>query len=275
MRGLFALVLVVGMGLAGFAVYMVKQQLEEQDDALARERALRNEAVQTVDVYSPNRAFTYGEEMTPDDVVLIKYAKNSLPEGVVQTEEALFPENFPASRVVALPMLPNEPIMESKLAAPGSNRGLTALVDPGMRAFPISGRVTGGLGTLRPQDRIDLYWTGRLRSGREVTNLLKSSLRIIAVMEGSGAAQNVVLQVTPEEVALLTQAQSSGQLTISLIGSGDAAPTDSNITVDNSAITGEQDVVVQAPVVEEVKEICYRYERRGTERVPVEEVPCE
>ena len=278
MRGVFGLVLLVGMALAGFAVYMVNQQIEKTNNELARAQQQRDGAVKTVDVYSPNRPFTYGELLTADDVTLIKYAVDYLPEGVVRSEEVLFPPEQPAkSRVVILPILPNEPLMESKLARPGASRGLTALVAPGMRAFPIQGRVTGGFGTLRPNDRIDLYWTGRLSSGREVTNLLKSSLQIIAVPDEEGGRtgiNNVIVQVTPQEVAILTQAQASGSLTISLVGSGDTVAVSSEITVDTQAVTGEviQEVIVEEK--EEAPEICYRYERRGTERVQVE-TPCD
>ncbi|PRY76966.1 pilus assembly protein CpaB [Yoonia maritima] len=277
MRGVFGLVLVVGMALAGFAVYMVNQQIEQKNSELARAQQLREGAVKTVDVYSPNRAFTYGEVMTADDVTLIKYASDFLPEGIIQDEDTLFPPEQPAkSRVVVLPILPNEPLTESRLAPPGATRGITALVAPGMRAFPIQGRATGGFGELRPNDRIDLYWTGRLSSGREVTNLIKSSLQIIAVPDqqgGRSGTANIIVQVTPEEVAILTQAQASGSLTISLVGAGDSSPIASTITVDTQSVTGEiiEEVVVEEE--EEAPELCYRYERRGTERVAVQ-IPC-
>jgi pilus assembly protein CpaB len=279
MRGVFALVLLIGMGLAGFAVYMVNQQIEQTNSQLAQAQAQRDDAVQTVDVYTVNKAFTYGEVLTADDVVLMKYARDTLPEGIVQAEEVLFPPEQPArSRVVILPIIPNEPLTQSRLAVPGATRGLTALVAPGMRAFPIQGRVTGGFGTLRPDDRIDLYWSGRLQSGRSVTQLLKSGLEIIAVPDDelSSGINNVIVQVTPQEVAVLTQAQSSGSLTISLVGSGDNVTVDTDILADDLSVTGE----VIEEVVEEVKEaeeeICYRFVLRGTERVQTDTIiPCD
>ncbi|KJZ18259.1 Flp pilus assembly protein CpaB [Loktanella sp. S4079] len=275
MRGVFGLVLVIGMGLAGFAVYMVNQQIEQKNQQLIRAQRERDGAVRTVDVYSPNRSFTYGEVLTEDDLKVIKYAQDFLPEGVIRDLETLFPPEEPAkSRVVILPIIPNEPLTESRLAAPGASRGLTALVAPGMRAFPIRGRTTGSFGTLRPNDRIDLYWTGRLSSGREVTNLLKANMQIIAVPDESGQSNisDVILQVTPEEVAILTQAQASGSLTMSLVGSGDTTQISGGITVDTQAVTGE---IIEEVIIEEevAPEICYRYERRGTERVQIP-IPC-
>ena len=45
MRALFGLVLLVGMGLAGFAVYMVNQSLASKDAAIARERERARQVV--------------------------------------------------------------------------------------------------------------------------------------------------------------------------------------------------------------------------------------
>lgn len=273
MRAVFGLVLLIGMGLAGFAVYMVKGHFDTQAVQLQRERARAAAAVTTVDVYAPARNLTYGELLTSEDVKIIKYTTDFLPEGVFKTEAELFPAGLETPRVVVLPMQINEPILANKVTEPGASRGLTALVEPGMRAFPISGRVASGFGVLRPEDRIDIYWTGLLRNGNEVTNLLKSGLEIIAVtgdQDVQGGPQSVVVQVTPEEVALLTQAQNSGSLTLSLVGAGDVS-TAAPIQVDTQRITGEQDIVIEeapAPVAEAEK--CFVTQRSGTERVQVE-----
>jgi pilus assembly protein CpaB len=147
-----------------------------------------------------------------------------------------------------------------------------------MRAFPIQGRVTGGFGALRPDDRIDLYWSGRLQSGRSVTQLLKTGLEIIAVPgdQHSDDINNIIVQVTPQEVAVLTQAQSSGSLTISLVGSGDTIGVDTDILADNLSVTGEVIEEVVEEVQEAEEEICYRFVLRGTERVQTDTIiPCD
>lgn len=272
MRAVFGLVLLVGMGLAGFAVYMVNQYMSTQTAQLERARQIAASALATVDVYAAARPVTYGEQLTIDDVTVIKYPRDFLPEGTFATEADLFPLGTETPRVVVLPMVANEIVLINKVTEPGASRGLTALVEPGMRAFPVQGRVAAGFGVLRPDDRIDVYWTGRLRDGREVTNLIKSGVQIIAVLgdgEARGGPQSVVLQVTPEEVALLTQAQNSGQLTLALVGAGDVAET-GPVTIDNSALTGEQDIVIEAaPVIEEERR-CFVTQRSGTESIQVE-----
>jgi pilus assembly protein CpaB len=271
MRAVFSLVLLVGLGLAGFAVYMVNQYMAQQTAALERARQIAASAPATVEVYAVNRALTYGDLLTKDDVQLIRYVRNHLPENHFATEETLFPMGVDVPRVVTLPMQANEIILASKVSDAGASRGLTALVDPGYRAFPVQGRIASGFGRLQPSDRIDVYWTGRLRDGREVTNLIKSGLEIIALIgeADSRTPQNVIVQVTPEEVALLTQAQNSGQLTLALMGSGDVAVT-GTVTVDNSALTGEVDAApAPAPVVEERRR-CFVTQRSGTTSTQVE-----
>ena len=114
MRAIFGLVLLVGMGLAGFAVYMVNQYMDEQGTALQRERERANAVVQTVEIYAPSRNLTYGELLRPEDVKLIRYASANLPQDVFRTEEELFPEGVDIPRIVKIPMHVNEPIMNYK-----------------------------------------------------------------------------------------------------------------------------------------------------------------
>ena len=104
MRAVFGLVLIVGMGLAGFAIYMVQGYFQEQNANLALQRAALNEAVPTVDVYAVNRIMEHGEQITAEDIVMIKYAEPFLPEGVFRTEEELFSDGPEELRVVTRQM---------------------------------------------------------------------------------------------------------------------------------------------------------------------------
>ena len=100
MRSLFGLVLLLGMGLAGFAVYMVQGFVSDQQTALAQERAKAAEIVPTTKIYAPTRTVLYGEPLTKDDVALIDYAIKYIPEGAFATFEELFPEGEGTPRVV-------------------------------------------------------------------------------------------------------------------------------------------------------------------------------
>jgi pilus assembly protein CpaB len=82
-------------------------------------------------------------------------------------------------------------------------------------------------------------------------------------------ARTITVAVTPEQVARLTQAQSSGRLTLSLVGQDDEAVT-SPLSVDNASITGRQEVEV---VVAPEEQRCTITQMKGGERVVVE-IPC-
>ena len=284
MRAVFGLVLIVGLGLAGFAVYMVQGYFQEQNAALRAQREAIAQAVPTVDVYAVNRIVTYGEAITPDDVAVIRYAEPFLPEGVFRTEEELFPRGLDMPRVALRQMEANEPVIEAKVTAPGEDAGITSRLSPGMRAFAISVDVSSGVsGFLRPGDRVDVYWTGQVRNqsdgSQDVTQLILTGLKLVAVDQTSDAARSgasiartVTVEATPQQVANLAQAQATGDLSLSLVGYQDEVVAEA-IEVDQRSLLGlaaPEEVVEVAPVVEEV---CSIRTRRGAEVVNIQ-IPC-
>lgn len=282
MRAVFGLVLIVGMGLAGFAIYMVQGYFQEQNNNLALQRAALNEAVPTVDVYAVNRVMEHGEQITPDDIVMIKYAEPFLPEGVFRTEEELFSDGPDEFRVVTRQMEVNEPIMLAKVTAPGEVAGIAALIERGMRAFAIKVDVSSGVsGFLSPGDRVDVYWSGRVDGigdgNGEVTQLIQAGIQLVAVDQTSEAgrtgatiARTVTVQVTPDQVAALAQAQSTGNLSLSLVGREDDTIA-GNIEVDQASLLG---ITRAAPIEQAAEaEICTIRTRRGAEVVEIP-IPC-
>lgn len=273
MRAVFGLVLLVGMGLAGFAVYMVNQYMETQASQLERERQRSATAIRTVDIYAPSRSLTYGDLLTIDDIKVIKYARDYLPEGVFETEEALFPDGLNVPRVVRIPMQANEPILNAKVTEAGAPQGITALLDPGMRAFPLPNNMTQAFaGDLRTSDLIDLYWVGSVNRGQNISRLVKSQLEIIAMGEadGRGRGTGVILQVSQEDFADLQVLQSAGTLSLTPVGRNDIEPGDTTIETNIRDVLGIVEEV-RAPEPEIVEdERCFVTQRSGTERIQVE-----
>lgn len=273
MRAVFGLVLLIGMGLAGFAVYMVNQYMETQASQLERERQRSATAIRTVDIYAPSRSLTYGDLLTIDDIKVIKYARDYLPEGVFETEEALFPDGLNVPRVVRIPMQANEPILNAKVTEAGAPQGITALLDPGMRAFPLPNNMTQAFaGDLRTSDLIDLYWVGSVNRGQNISRLVKSQLEIIAMGEadGRGRGTGVILQVSQEDFADLQVLQSAGTLSLTPVGRNDIEPGDTTIETNIRDVLGIVEEV-RAPEPEIVEdERCFVTQRSGTERIQVE-----
>ena len=278
MRAVFGLVLLVGMGLAGFAVYMVNQYMETQASALESERQRADSVVQTTEIYAPSRNLTYGELLRSEDLKLITYATADLPTGIFRTTEEIFPEGLEVRRVVKIPMHVNEPVMDYKVTEPGAPRGIPALLDPGMRAFPLPNALTDDFaGDLRISDRIDLYWIGQL-NGQSSSRLVKSGLEIISMDEpdvnGNGGGTNVFLQVTQSDFADLRVLQAAGSLSLTPVALADEQGGDTSIETDIRNALGLEAIVEEtAPEVEAAPEICTRSERRGINVVTFQ-VPC-
>ncbi len=279
MRMVFGLVLVVGLAIASFAVYLVQGYLGQTQAELQAERARRAAAIPTVEVYVVNKPLAFGALMTPDDVQAIRWPENALPEKVFRDMTALFPDGGPKSRTVIRPMEKFEPVLAIKVTEPGEDAGLTTRLARGMRAFAIKVDVASGVsGFLRPEDRVDVYWTGTSDSGEgDVTRLIEGSVRIIAVDQTANSerstdaviARTVTVEVSPQQVAKLAQAQATGRLALSLVGIGDTETAEA-VAANRSALLGPREAVA-AP--EPAARVCTVRTRRGGEAVEIE-IPC-
>jgi pilus assembly protein CpaB len=277
MRMIFGLVLLVGVALAGFAVYMAQGYINQTASALDRERAFRNQVGELVEVYVVAKPLKYGDPLLLEDVKKIFWQKNALPEGTFSDEAALFPPNEERPRYVLRPMETHEPILAVKVTEPGQPAGLTGALDDGMRAFAISVDASSGVsGFVYPGNFVDVYWTGS-DGLREITRLIESSVNVIAIDQtaagattgGAVVAQTVTVQATQEQVARLAQAQATGKLALSLVGSDSTAIT-GKIEVDSASLLG---IVQQEAVEVEAEEVCTIRNRKGGEVVEIP-IPC-
>lgn len=281
MRAVFGLVLVVGVALAGGAVMMAKNYISAYQQQLAKERSARDAIVPTVDVYVAERPLRYGEALKREDVRAVKWPENAIPEGTFAKEEDLFPANTDDLRYVLRAMEKDEAIMAIKVTEPGQDAGITSRLERGMRAFAIRVDVSSGVsGFLRPGDRVDVYWTGMAEGNGargEVTRLIEAGVSLIAVdqkaggdLEGAVIARTVTVAATPQQVAALAQAQTTGRLSLSLVGAEDDTVA-AAIEVDQRQLLG-LGAIEQAPEKVE-KKVCTIRTRRGAEVVEIP-IPC-
>lgn len=276
MRAVFVLVLMLGVGLAGFAVYMAKDYVGAYERALQAERAVTAQMVPTVEVLTLKRPLKYGERIRPDDVQKIRWPENAIPEGAFKTAEELFPKGEEELRTVLRAMEKDEAILAVKVTEPGEDAGLTSRLDKGMRAFAIKVDVASGVsGFLRPGDRVDVYWTGSSRD-KDVTKLIEAGVELIAIDQIADGDRNeariartVTVQVTPQQVASLAQAQSTGNLSLSLVGAEDDTVAEA-IEVDQQLLLGIEDEKI---VEKQQEKVCTIRTRRGNELVEIP-IPC-
>lgn len=284
MRGLFVAVLLVGVGLAGFAVHMAQGYIEDYQVALEKERSTRKPEVETVDVFVATKKMKYGEELSPDSVFAMQWPKHAVPEGIFKTKEELFPNDNAEPRFVLRVIEPGDPLMAVKITKPGEDAGVINRIAKGMRAFALRVDVASGVsGFLRPGDRVDVYWTGSTeRNGdedsRNFTKLIQSNVHLIAIDQNANIegvkgtiARTVTVAVKPNEVAALAQAQNSGRLSLALVGAQDDTVAEV-IEVDQSKLLGIERKERVAEIKKEEK-VCTIRTRRGAEVVSIA-IPC-
>ena len=287
MRTIFGLVLIVGLGLAGLAVYMARNYISAYQFALAKERANSARIVETTEIFVAAKPLKYGHILTEDDVEAVRFPTDSLPQGYFTDLAVLFPEvdnEKDGRRIILRAIEPREALLEVKMTNPGQRAGITTQLEEGMRAFAIRVDVSSGVsGFLRPDDRVDVYWTGRVRDSRggfsEVTKLIATNVRLIAIDQiadsGSSAtkiARTVTVASNPQQVAKLAQGQTTGNLTLSLVGATDTTMAEA-VEVDQHSLLGIQVAEQTVAPVKEEEKVCTIRTRRGAE-VLVIPIPC-
>ena len=273
MRIVFAFVLLIGIGLAGAAAYLAQQTFGELEADLAQARRNNVPSIELVGVAVATNELVFGRFLKPGDVKLIAWPKNNVPAGAFTDLEKLLGGEGAEPRAILITMVKDEPVLPHKVTAFGQDAGVRSRLAPGMRAFTININISTGVsGFLQPNDRVDVYWTGS-DGGSTITRLILEGVRLIAVdqVENSDIsrtiiARTVTVEVSPQTVAELTQAQQTGRLTLSLRGAEDDIET-GVFQVDQTDIIGNEIIAVEA------KPICTLRTRKGAEVVVVE-VPC-
>ncbi|MEZ5770612.1 pilus assembly protein CpaB [Defluviimonas denitrificans] len=288
MRLVFGLVLVLGIGLAGFAVYMAQDYIAQTQAERDRLAAEQRNAPRLVDVVVAKKALKYGDRFTRADLEVIKVQDGKTPKGVFNAVVApqdgnkainpVFWEGETRSRATLRSYEPYEPILGEKITEPGVDAGINANLSPGMRAFTINVDVSTGVsGFLRPGDRVDVYWSGQI-NGQDTAKLIDEAVRLIAINQSADAdrseetmiARTVTIEGSPQQVAALALAQQTGRLTLSLVGTNDTA-TVGALEIDRNSLLGIQQEVA-APEAPKEK-VCTIRTNKGGEVVETV-IPC-
>ncbi len=164
-----------------------------------------------------------GSVLRPTDLTTIDLP-GSLPKGaILNTSDAV-------GRGVVSNLYKGEPILDARLATPGSGGGLAATIPPGMRACAVKvDDVVGVAGFATPGMRVDVMISGdpgqggRASAGSRVRTLLQN-IEVLSAgtdiqrdAEGKPQQVQVVnLLVTPQQAELLSLAGSSTRIQLAL-----------------------------------------------------------
>jgi pilus assembly protein CpaB len=230
MRSARGLVLLLALGSAAGAALLV------QKAGRMAPSSARPATAETVDILVAARAIAIGEMVGKAEVRWQSWPARATPAGSISRTR-----NAPAGTLPFEPaparfaLLEGEPLSPAKLARPENGSVLAGLVAPGMRAMsvPIREESSAG-GFIQANDRVDVMITRRHgETSREPTRaeMLLRGVKILAIGKAlhgkaSAAGRTATLELSPAQAALLTAAQSSGEIALALIGAADAGQMD-------------------------------------------------
>lgn len=210
---------VVLASLASFGVYRAIQQIPVREVPIAtRFQVVAKDPIQV------------GAMLASPQLALVAWPEdNPIQGGFTRVEDV-------AGRGLIAPVVPNEPITESKLAPREAGAGLPPLIPAGMRAVSVKvNDVIGVAGFTVPGSRVDVVVTMRL--GQEsMSRLVVSNIQVVAAgtkieQEKSASGQAipttvVTLLVTPQDAERIALAQNDGQIMLALRNPLDVLPTE-------------------------------------------------
>jgi len=200
-----------------------------------------------------------GARLTPDMVRLVDWPASVQPPGAIKDDKAL--EN----RVARTSITRGEPILENKLAPPGTKGGLSAVVAEGKRAMTVRvNDVVGVAGFALPGNYVDILVNtqeeGQRSAGKDgsISKIVLERILVLAVAQESSRDETkpkvvnaVTLELTPEQVEKLDLARSVGSLSLVLRNQVDPDPALTRGATKTTLLSGD---VPPAPQVAKTAE---------------------
>lgn len=201
----------LGPGTPAPTVVELAPQIQSQDVLVAAADILQGEKLSAENVRW---------QRWPDDAMNPNYIqKQTRPDAVEQLQNAIVRNQFVAG----------EPIREVKLARPESGF-MSAILPPGMRAIAvrISAQNTAG-GFILPGDRVDVVQTVAQQTNADapadnVSRTILANIKVLAIDQTVGeqegeavvVGKTATLELEPAQVEMITAAEASGTLSLSL-----------------------------------------------------------
>jgi pilus assembly protein CpaB len=172
-----------------------------------------------------------GTRLVADQLKLVDWpTSDPLPGSFTRIEDCV-------GRALVTPVVPNEAIMEHKLAAREAGAGLPAVIPEGMRALSVRvDDVVGVAGFVVPETMVDVLATGdtgNANGSSTVTRTILEDVRVLAAgqqitQDKDGKPQTVAvvtLLVNPDQADKLTLASNEGRLRLALRNTIDTKQT--------------------------------------------------
>ncbi|WP_426086057.1 Flp pilus assembly protein CpaB [Janthinobacterium sp. PSPC1-1] len=197
-----------------------------------------------------------GARISPEMVRMVDWPANALPPGAFNDPKLL------DARVTRTSIQHGEPIMESKLAPPGTQGGLSAVVGEGKRAMTVRvNDVVGVAGFALPGNYVDILVNTqdeltKNASGRDpsISKIVLERILVLAIAQESSrddtkpkVVNAVTLELTPDQAEKLDLARSVGTLSLVLRNQIEDKPVNTEGATKTSLLDTKVAAQVPAP----------------------------
>jgi pilus assembly protein CpaB len=215
------IVLLVAIATAAAATWLVYQAVQR--------RPVQQVALPQTFVVVAAHPLLMGARIAATDVKLVGWPSEALVPGSFKKIEDV------VDRGVIASVLENEPLTDTKVAAPGAGAGLPPTIPPGMRAISVRvNDVVGVAGFVTPGNRVDVFVTLK-RNDTTITRVVTSNVQVLTAGTKYDQANTktgepiptavVTLLLNPEDAEKIVLASSEGQIMLALRNPLDVAPT--------------------------------------------------
>jgi pilus assembly protein CpaB len=191
---------------------------------LARSWLLSHGRAQAGTIVVAAAPVAFGTQLSRENVKEIPWSTSALPEGAFATTQDLLNDG---RRMALASIARNEPVLRSKITAPGQRAALSSMLDPGKRAVTVRvDDVRGVAGFIQPGDRVDvvLIRTEAESNSKEgYSDVILQSAKVLAIDQITGErpeqptiAKAVTLEGSAEDAQKILLAANIGRLSLVL-----------------------------------------------------------
>jgi pilus assembly protein CpaB len=221
----------------------------------------------TVAVVAAARDMPAGTLLRKADLKTVTLLERELPK------TALRSENLAINRPLLFPVIANEPLTGSKIAAANGIEGLAATIGFGMRAITVPITDTNSVaGLIPPRAHVDVLFTRPGSTSEAVTSTILEDVIVLAIGRATeapnstatakdaaavprAAVQSATLLATPEQTRMIELAKNLGKISLALRNpldqtqaSDDTATTPQDLGLFPPPLPVRTTIVKQAPV---------------------------
>lgn len=206
-----------------------------------------------------NVDISLGSRITPEMVRLVDWPTSAMPPGAIVDLKQI------DTRVTRTSIQRGEPLMESKLAPPGTTGGLSAVVAEGKRAMTVRvNDVVGVAGFALPGNFVDILVNTQDESVRgsgnrdqAISKIVLERILVLAIAQESSrddtkpkVVNAVTLELTPDQVEKLDLARSVGTLSLVLRNQIDPKSANTEGATKTSLLDGGKPHIAEPAVAQ-------------------------